>query len=260
MRKNEKQAHNIIRLAVIAIILALAIFFVVLFFNCIHLYGKLDAERLDFAPQSLTFEKYEQRHNRGGWYYLIHFKEYPDPLKINTVVSGGMNKTNLNLLRENDVVEVTFCRDFDNICEMRCGGMMVLRLSDYIKVNRNNQIIGMITCLVLLLCSLFLAWIFLRTSVPSPKRIGSAKPSIKYTVHGNVIQIYYLKDVCYLVINDQVFDQHRGLYSSCFCLKGIIGSMKAGGKTIHVEAKMGLLHMRLYCNGQLVAKKFMLFG
>jgi hypothetical protein len=36
--------------------------------------------------------------------------------------------------------------------------------------------------------------------------------------------------------------------------------MKTGGKTIRVEAKMGFCHMRLCCNGQQVAKKFMAFG
>jgi hypothetical protein len=86
------------------------------------------------------------------------------------------------------------------------------------------------------------------------------KIRIEYAVKGNVIRIYDSIHVCSLVINDQIFDQHYGVYGSNFCLKGTIGTMKAGGRPIRVEAKMGFFHMRLYCNGQLVAKKFMAFS
>jgi hypothetical protein len=106
----------------------------------------------------------------------------------------------------------------------------------------------------------FLAWVFIRAIEPITTNKGLGKIRIEYMVKGNVIRIYHSRHVCSLVINDQIFDQYHGVYGSNFCLKGIIGMMKTGGKTIQVEAKMGFCHMRLYCNGQLVAKKFMAFG
>ena len=119
---------------------------------------------------------------------------------------------------------------------------------------------GIICCFSVFLCVLFLAWVIVRSIEPITTNAGLGKIRIEYLVKGNVIRVYHSRHVCSLVINDQIFDQHHGVYGGYFHLKGRIGMMKAGGKTIHVEAKMGFCNMRLYCNGQLVAKKFMAFG
>lgn len=101
---------------------------------------------------------------------------------------------------------------------------------------------------------------FVRATEPLTDNDGLGRIRIEYIIKGNVIRIYHSRHICSLVINGQIFDQHHGVYGANYSLKGIIGIMRAGGKTIRVEAKMGFCHMCLYCNGQLVAKKFMAFG
>lgn len=245
----------------LAVFLALAGLFTFLFFNCIHHYFAYDADKLDLIHETLTFVKYERRSaGKSGWVYDLYFREYEKPFRIDSVDSKAIEQADLDRLRQNDTVKVTFCRNYDEICEITGNGTMVLRLPDYIKANRNNQLIGMIVCPLMVLCALFVPWIFIRAMKPIDANDGLGKLRIEYRVHGNVIRIYNSIHVCSLVINDQIFDQHHGIYGSNFCLKGHIGKMKAGGKTIRVEAKMGIFHMRLYCDDQLVVKKFMVFG
>ena len=260
MDNKEKAANKRLRITIIAIFLVCTGIIAVLLFGCIRNYSKFDADNLSFVHEELTFEKFEERHGRSGWYFVFHFKEYDEPFRILTVTSKIVNKANLRSLAENDILDVTFCKDFGDICDISCNGVMVLSLSDYVKANQNNQIIGIICCFGGFLCVLFLAWVFIRAIEPITINEGLGKIRIEYIVKGNVIRVYHSRHVCSLVINGQIFDQHHGVYGSNFCLKGIIGMMKTGGKTIRVEAKMGFCHMRLYCNGQQVAKKFMAFG
>lgn len=260
MDNREKVANKRIRMTIIVLFLICSGIIAVLFFGCIRDYSQFDEDNLSFVHEELTFEKFEERHSRSGWYLVLHFKEYEEPFPIFTVTSKVVSKVNLRSLAENDILDVTFCKEFDDICEISHNGVMILSKSDYIKANQNNQIMGMICCLCGLLCVLFLAWVFIRAIEPSTSNGGLGEIRIEYIIKGNVIRIYHSRHVCSLVINDQIFDQHHGVYGSNFCLKGIIGMMKAGGKTIRVEAKMGFCHMRLYCNGQQVAKKFMAFG
>ena len=256
-----KEASNKkIRTAIIMISLILLGITAIFFFGCIHDCAEYDAGRLELVHEVLTFEKYEQGHSRSGWYYLIYFKEYEEPFYINSVTRKGVSRSNLSRLEEYDVLNVTFRQDLDEICEISCDGIPILSLSDYVKVNQNNQITGMIASVLAVLCILFMAWMFLRTIEPNNANDGLGKIRIEYVIKGNVIRVYHSVHECSLVINDQIFDQHHGIYGNFYCLKGIIGKMKTGGMTIRVEAKMGLLHMRLYCNGKLVAKKFMAFG
>lgn len=243
-------------ITIIAFFLALAGIIVFLFFNCLRLYSEYDVNHLDLTHEELTFEKYESRRDIGGWYFVIYSKEYKESFRL----EKGVTQESLNKLKENNILKVTFCRNFHEICEISCNGIIVLSLSDYIQANKNNQIFGMVVWLLLFVNVLFFAWFFIRTFFPINDNKGLGRMRIEYTIKGNVIRVYHSINVCSLVINDQIFDQHRGVYGYYFCLKGRIGMMKAGGKTICVEAKMGLLHMRLYYDGKLVAKKFMAFG
>ena len=260
MDDKEKVANKKIRIAIMAIFLVCCTIIAVFLVYCMRNYSKFDEDNLTFLREKLTFVKYEERHSRSGWYFIFHFKEYEKPFRIFTVTSKAVNKENLSSLIENDILDVTFCKEFDDICEISCNGVMILSVSDYAKANQSNQIIGIICCIFAFLCVLFLAWVFIRAIEPIAENEGLGKIRIEYIIKGNVIRVYHSRHVCSLVINGQIFDQHHGVYGSNFCLKGIIGMMKTGGKTIHVEAKMGLCHMHLYCNGQLVAKKFMAFG
>lgn len=260
MGNKEKVVNKKIRITIIAIFLICCTIIAVFLFGCIRDYSKFDEDNLTLLHEELTFEKYEERHSRSGWYLIFHFKEYEKPFRIFTVTSRAVNKENLSSLIENDILDVAFCKEFDDICEISCNGVMILSVSEYAKANQNNQIMGIICCIFVFLCFLFLAWVFIRAIEPITTNEGLGKIRIEYVIKGNVIRVYHSRHVCSLVINGQIFDQYHGAYGSNFCLKGIIGMMKTGGKTIHVEAKMGFCHMRLYCNGQPVAKKFMAFG
>ena len=80
---------------------------------------------------------------------------------------------------------------------------------------------------------------------------------IEYQADGNVIQVYNSLKVCSLVINGEVVDRYTGLVAGKFVLHGFADR---DGELIPVEAKMGAAFMRLYYDGELVAKRFMMFG
>ena len=260
MGNKEKVVNKRLRIIIVAIFLVCTTIIAVFLLGCIRDYFKFDEDNLNFVHEELTFEKYEERHGRSGWYFVLHFKEYEEPFRIFTVTSKAVNIANLRRLTSNDVLDVTFCKEFDDICEISCNGVTILSVSDYAKANQNNQIIGIICCIFGFLCVLFLAWVFIRAIEPITENEGLGIIRIEYVIKGNVIRVYRSRHVCSLVINGQIFDQYHGVYGANYSLKGIIGMMKTGGKTIRVEAKMGFCHMYLYCNGQLVAKKFLAFG
>lgn len=260
MGNKEKVANKRLRIIIVAIFLVCTTIIAVFLLGCIRDYFKFDEDNLNFVHEELTFEKFEERHGRSGWYFVLHFKEYEEPFRIFTVTSKAVNIANLRRLTSNDVLDVTFCKEFDDICEISCNGATILSVSDYAKANQNNQIIGIICCIFGFLCVLFLAWVFIRAIEPIAENEGLGKIRIEYVIKGNVIRVYHSRHVCSLVINGQIFDQHHGVYGGNYSLMGIIGMMKTGGKTIRVEAKMGFCHMYLYCNGQLVAKKLMALG
>ena len=249
-----------IRIIIIILFLVCTAIIAAFFFDCVCDYSEYSEDNLNLVSEELTFEKYEKRHNRGGWYFDLYFKEYEEPFHINTITSKGLNKENLSALTENDILRISFSQNFGEICGISCNDIVVLSISDYVKANRNNEIIGMAFLPFIFLCVLFLAWAFIRAIEPITDNDGLGKVRMEYVVKGNTIRIYHSGHVCSLVINGHIFDQHHGVFGSHFCLKGIIGMMKTGGKTIRVEAKMGFCHMYLYFNDELVAKKFMAFG
>lgn len=260
MDDKEKVTNRRIRVIIVTIFLVCTVIIAVFFVDCIRDYSEYSENNLNLASEELTFEKYERRHNRSGWYIDLYVKEYEKPFCIDTITSKGLDIVKLNRLIENDILRITFSKKFGDICEIDCEDVVILSVSDYIKANQNNEVILMIFLPCIFLCILFLAWAFIRAIEPVTVNGGLGKIRIEYTAKGNVIRVYHSIHVCSLVINDQIFDQHHGVYGNNFCLKGIIGMMPTGGKTIYVEAKMGFCHMYLYCNGELVARKFMLFG
>ena len=142
MDDKEKVANKKIRITIMAIFLVCCAILAVFLFYCIRDYSKFDEDNLTFLHEELTFEKYEERYSRSGWYLILHFKEYEEPFRIFTVTSKAVNKENLSSLIENDTLDVTFCKEFEDICEISCNGVIILSVSDYAKANQNNQIIG----------------------------------------------------------------------------------------------------------------------
>jgi hypothetical protein len=260
MDDKEKVINKRIRITIIIIFLVCTVIIAAFFFDCIRDYSEYRENNLNLTREKLTFEKYERRHNRGGWYFDLYVKEYEKPFRIDTITSKGLDKAKLSSLAEGDLLHIAVSQNFDEICEISCKDIMILSTSDYVRVNQNDEIIGMVFLPFIFLCVLFLAWVFIRAIEPITDNDGLGKVRIEYVVKGNTIRIYHSGHVCSLVINGHIFDQHHGVYGANYSLKGIIGKMRVGGKTIRVEAKMGFFHMYLYCNDELVAKKFMAFG
>lgn len=241
-----------------------AVFFACLFFYSIGLYSKYhDADYGDFLYEELTFERYERIEQvRYGSVYIIYFKEYDEPFRIDRISNRSLDKVMLDGLAKGESVKVYFeeqANRFSNykICEISCDAGMLLSFSDYKKENQSNQIMGMVLYPVMILISLFLVWMFSDTFKPVDCDTDLGKIRIEYIINGNVVRVYNSKWMCSLVINDKVFDQYHGFCGSYFSLKGRI---KSGAKHIRIEARMGAAFMCLYCNGELVAKKFMALG
>ena len=263
MEERSKASYKTKYIALIVFFLAMFLFFAFFFFNCVYQYAAYDVEYSDLLYKELTFERYEKLdQGKYGYIYRLYFKEYDEPFCINRIANRHLDKVMLSGLEENEGTQVYYCEKsnrFSNyeICEIRCNHGVLLSLSDYVDANQNNQIIGMILCPIMALASLLLVWIFAQASKPATRDSLLGKIKIEYTVNGNVVRVYNSLHMCSLGINDKIVDTYYGFAGGNFCLKGRISS---GGKHLRIEARMGFAFMRLYCNGELVAKKFMAFG
>ena len=263
-----------IDLIVIITILSLClVLFSWLFIHCINLYNSFDVQYSELVSEKLTFNRYETiPMARGGDIYEIYFEEYDHPFEVSRITQKELNKKELAKLTKGTTFNV-FYRDSDSkkyefeICEMKSDSITILTLSDFVRVNQNNQIVGMILCPILVGMNIFLIVIFIQSSksklIPYNKKyndfvsIHLGKLKIEYKTKSNIIQIYNAPEVCSLVINDKVIDQFFGLVAFPFTLKGEI---EEDGKVILIEAKMGYANMKLYYNGKLVKKAFMMWG
>lgn len=259
-----------IDLIVIITILSLcSVLFSWLFINCINLYNSFDVQYSELMSEKLTFNRYETiPMARGGDIYEIYFEEYDHPFEVSRITQKELNKKELAKLTKGTTFNV-FYRDSDSkkyefeICEMKSDSVIILTLSDFVRVNQNNQIVGMILCPILVGIDIFLIVIFIKLGkselIPyndfNSNNLGKLK--IEYKAGNNIVQIYNSPKVCSLVINDKVIDQFFGLVASTFTLKGEI---EDDGKVILIKAEMGYANMKLYYDGKLVKKIFMGLG
>ena len=243
-----------------------------LFFNSISLYPQYSINYDDLFYEELTFNRYEtKRYVSGksiGYKYEIYFEEYEKPFIINTITNKKLNKTALTNLEENDIIKVYYRQDFSKkyeheICEISNDSTILLSLSDYVRLNQNNQITGMIFGPIFILCNLFLIvkFIFILKNLTRKIDLGDLK--IEYEIDGHIICVYNSTTACSLVINGQIVDQYRGamLYGTAVgdgC--NLKGKLKTKEKEISIEAKMQRGNLQLYSNGNLLTKKFVGFN
>lgn len=253
-------------IAIILFWLACAIACVFFFFGCIEWYSQYDLDHSSLMHEKLTFVNYERiATGRSGYSYEIYFAEYKTPFIIDNISSKKVDKTALGNLSPNTMVDVYF-GDSSNgkyeyeLCELRSQTYVPFSLEDYIAANQDNQITGMIICPIMAGAALFMVWLFIRALVPRKTNHGLGKLCMEHKIGENVIRIYHSVHVCSLVVNEKIFDQHPGVFATHFCLKGMVKSHGGIGGVVRVEAKMGAFYMCLYCNGKLVAKKFLAFG
>ena len=149
--------------AVALFFLAISGIFGFLFVNCINLYAEFDVAYSDLMYEELTFVKYETiSMGKSGREYRLYFEEYEEPFQVDNISSKKLNKTALDNLTEKTLVKVYFDESSSKkykykICDFSSGSTVLLGLDDYIKVNQDNQIVGMIAFPILSACGLFLA-------------------------------------------------------------------------------------------------------
>lgn len=239
-------------------------------FNCIQLVEYFDVTYNEVHHRILTYDKYEMSTKSDN--YEIYFNEYDKPFYISSITQKKLNKDGLENLKEDVKVLVYYIESNSDkydfaICEMKTDDVVILHFEDFVSVNKNNQIIGIVVCSFMILDGLFLAWVFMclkRKNDDYEERIKSNDPKvllgevkIEYEFEGNMIQVHNMMTTCSLVINDKVVDRYVGVVGQPFTLKGMI---RVNDEDVAFEAKMGYMFMRLYCNGELVEKKFMAFG
>lgn len=147
--------RNVVSVCILMLVIAL--FFLLLFVNCIISYCKYDLDYSELLFEELTFIKYEKVYRGSD---EIYFKEYEKPFKLNSIADKELDKTALEKMAENERMEVYFRKDsfrhFEyEICEISCDYGVLLSLSDYIKINQSNQAVGMCICPVIMLISIF---------------------------------------------------------------------------------------------------------
>lgn len=233
------------------------VFFFVLFFNCFRFYSEFDIGYDELFCEELTFEKYEIIEKlKGGDIYEIYFKEYSEPFNISNIVTSAIDKKALARLKPGEKADIyyrdTSSRNYKySICEMTCGSSQILSLQKYVEKNQNNQIVGMIFCPIAILCGLAVSLYLLLWLIDT----GIGRLKIQYQFNGNEICIYRSVRGCFLVINEKIVARHFQGEERKFLLKG---NVKAEGKRIVVRAEMNGCKLKLYCDGDCVATKFML--
>ncbi len=236
-------------------------------FEIVHAYQSFNVEYGDLISERLTFEKYELVDDQ----YNFYFEEYTEPFEVSGITQKALDKEALSELRQDTKVNVYYRENIYNentyiLCEMKINAVEILTLSDYKKVNQNNQTIGFIACSIVdFICIVsigalaYIAWKS-RGEIEMTKdenHLELGEIRIEYRMEENVIRVFNSPSVCSLVINDKIVAQYNGLVAFPFRLKGEI---EKDGKRILVEAKMGWAYMRLYYDGELVEKVFMALG
>lgn len=257
-----------IKYGVIMLITSLCfVFFFVCFINCINFYNSFNVEKENLKYEELTFIKYEAKKSN----YEIYFEGYDKPFAIAGIADNKIDEKDLAKIKENEKCIIYYLDsnskkyEYD-IYEFTTETTTILDLNTCVKVNRNNQMVGMIVCPCLMAGCGFLIYVFIRlwrqnkkyenkVNVEGEQYLG--RLVMEHIEGGNIIQIYNCPQVCSLVINNNVVDRFLGLAAGSFTLHGEID---VDGEIIPIKGKMGGINMRLYCGDKLVAKKFIGLG
>lgn len=252
---NKKTKIGIIMLIIVMI--ACTVLFSVLFINCFRFYSEFDIGYDELFYEELTFDKYAIIYqHKGADIYEIYFQEYPEPFIFSNIVTPEIDKNAIAGLKPGEKADVYY-RDTSNrnynysICEMTCGASQILSLQEYVEKNQNNQTFGMFFCPIAILCGLAVSW-YLSLWLTDT---GLGRLKIQYQFNGNDIRIYRSVKGCFLVINGNVVDRY---YQGEIRKVALKGNFKFEGKRIIVSADIKSCKLKLYCNGECVATKFML--
>ena len=148
-------------------------------------------------------------------------------------------------------------KEYDyEICEISCGSKVLLSLSDYVRINKNNQMLGF----VLWPSSMFFfGFLIIKTALTSRglrKTLKLGVLKFQSEIHGNNVCVYLSVEASSLVFNGEIMDQYRAVYSNDCTLKG---KLCVNGKKSLIKAKIQGSYLYLYCDKQLLATKFLAF-
>ena len=239
--------------------------FVFLCFNNVSLYSSFEVAYEDFICEELTFDRYETKKYMVGrvisYKYEIYFEEYERPFIIDTIADRELDEQALKNLKENDIIKVYYRQDSSGkymyrICEMSKDSTMLLSLADYVKLNRNNQIAGMIIYPIFICIALFLAVIlvFKLKNLHPKEKLGSIR--IEYPIRENVLYIYKSTETYSLVVNNKIVDQYYG--SEVFECE-LKGKLRIKKETLLIKVNIRQGNVSLYCNDTLLLTRFIGF-
>ena len=169
-----------------------------------------------------------------------------------------MDKTSLASLEENDIIKVYYRQDLSKkyeICEMSRDSTILLRLSDYVQLNQNNQIAGMIVFPICIFGSLFLIVEFTFKLKNLNKKVDLGNLKIEHQIDGHIICVYKSATACSLVIDGKIIDQYCGAILNC----RLIGRLKINKCTFRIIVKIDRANLQLYCNENLLNTTFIGF-
>ena len=251
---------NFIAFCIISFSLLCTALFGFLFAQCIKSYAEFDYDYTELLCRELTLTGYEEDYYyKTGTSYRLYFEESDEPLVINNITSKKLDKKALTVLKEGQALKVYTPQDDPNdICELSSDSVTLLHLSDYNKVNRSNQTIGMILCPIMIAFSLGLL-LYSVCMLKYDKHPGKFNEvELVYKIDGNKIRVHETFDFCTLTVNGKIIDQCRrpiGRTSkqTAYHLKG---TFKSEGKRIPVEAKTKRSLLLLYYDGKLVKRQY----
>jgi len=194
--------NKAVKILAISLVLLLFGVFVFLFVNCVISYNGYDLDYDDLKYAELTFKSYKKVDGaKSAEWYEIFFTEYEKPFEIDSISEDGVDEKALDALGNYDKVKVYYrdnsSKKYDyEICEMQSGSALIFSLSDYIKYNQNNQILGMILFAVFAVGVLICAWTYPRSikqPITKKKSKKSKKKSKKTKKKYNQASIQYQK-------------------------------------------------------------------
>lgn len=223
--------NKAVKILAISFVLLLFGFFVFLFVRCVISYNEYDLDYGDLKYAELTFKSYRKVDGaKSSEWYEIFFTEHEKPFQIDSISENGVDEKALDELGNYETVKVYYLdnssKKYDyEICEMQSGAGVIFSLSDYIKYNKNNQILGMILCAVFALGVLFCAWTYPRSIKPPITKKKSKKKSKKSKKKYNQAYIQYqrqksstLPDKTYAGIIALAYFHRYGWFAVMFAL------------------------------------------
>ena len=242
---------------------------IAMFSISLSIYLKVDVDYNDVYYEELTFDRYEikvVRYASGRMIntrhtYVLYFEEHESSFVVDSISQRKFDKDFLEQIEKGSIMKVYYLesssKKYDyEICEARCGSKVLLNLSDYVRMNKNNQMVGFVLWIGFICFGVFLVVKIALISRGLRKTLELGNLKFQSEIHGNNVCVYLSVEASTLVVNGEIIDQYRSVYSNDCTLKG---KLCVNGKKILIKAKIKGGYLYLHCDNQLLATKFLAF-